>query len=313
MVVMGFVGAVSKTLWVMDYPMLERTYYELVVNYDVFGSAGHQVETRLYFDLIRSGAENNFLHFMPPGVRTAMRKSWYQGTLAQLKINAIYEVVNEKLPVQISYHTADPKAEFVDLVSARLKSLAGPDDVLNRCAHPPCYREGASAAERQVDAELQTLTSTPASRASMHFVDFMPDLAFLRISTGRPSEDLAYTLIRNKAHTNVAFMLDEEKRRDPGEDTLTAYHGLVGSYPNFLFNVPLNEIDAFTGALHAVHTREQFLAVVDTYGLSRTHPQVWENFHWFVDFMRRRHPIQAGVYDLNRFRKVSDLPSDGNG
>ena len=67
----GFVGAVSKTLWVMDYPMLERTYYELVVNFNVFGSAASQAETRLYFDLIRSGGENNFLHFMPPGVRTA--------------------------------------------------------------------------------------------------------------------------------------------------------------------------------------------------------------------------------------------------
>jgi hypothetical protein len=313
MVVKGFVGAVSKTIWVMDYPMLERTYYELVVNYDVFGTAGHQAETRLYFDLIRSGAEDNFLHFMPPGVRTAMRKSWYRGTLAQLKVNAIYEIVNEDLPVQISYRTADPKAEFVDLVSARLKSLAGPVDVLNRCAGPPCYRGGAGAAERQADAALQTLTSRPASRATMHFVDFMPDVAFLRILTGRPSTDLAYTLIRNKAHTNVAFMVAEEKRRDPGKDTLTAYHGLLGSYPNFLFRVSLDEIDAFAGDLHAVQTREQFLAVVKHYGVPRSHPQIWENFHWFVDYMRQHLPIQAGVYDLNRYKKVNDLLSDENG
>ena len=65
-VVKGFVGAIPKTLWVMDYPMLERTYYELVVNFNVFGTAAHQAETRLYFDLIRSGGENNCLHFMPP-------------------------------------------------------------------------------------------------------------------------------------------------------------------------------------------------------------------------------------------------------
>jgi hypothetical protein len=313
MVTKGLVGAVSKTLWVMDYPMLERTYYELVVNYDVFGTAGHQAETRLYFDLIRSGAEDNFLHFMPPGVRTAMRDSWYRGTLAQLKIAAVYEIVNEDLPVQISYRTTDPKAEFVDLVSARLKSLAGPDDVLNRCAHPPCYRKGAGAAERRVDAALQTLTSQPAARDSMQFVDFMPDVAFLRISTGVPAEDLAYTLIRNKAHTNVAFMFDEENRRDPGEDTLTATHGLLGSYPNFLFNVPLDQIDAFTGALRAARTREEFLDVVNAYGLSRTHPRIWENFHWFADYLRRHQPIQAGVYDLNRYKKVSDLLSDENG
>jgi hypothetical protein len=314
MVVKGFVGAVSKTIWVMDYPMLERTYYELVVNYDVFGSAGHQAETRLYFDLIRSGAENNFLHYMPPGVRTAMRKSWYQGTLAQLKVTSIYEIVNEDLPVQIPYQTHDPKTEFVALVSARLKGMAGPVDVLNRCAAPqPCYRKGAGPAERRVDAALETLTSKRASRKEMQFIDFMPDTAFLRISTGRPTGDLAYTLIRNKAHTNVAFMLDEERRRDPGKDTLTAYHGLLGSYPNFMFNIPLEEIDAFAGALHAARTREQFLEVVNTYGVSRSHPQIWENFHWFVDYMRRHAPIQAGVYDLNRFKKVGDLGSDENG
>jgi len=313
MVTKGLVGAVSKTIWVMDYPMLERTYYELVVNYDVFGSAGHQAETRLYFDLIRSGAEDNFLHFMPPGVRAAMRESWYQGTLAQLKVTTVYEIVNEDMPVRIAYHTSDPKTEFVDLVSARLKALAGPVDVLNRCAQPPCYREGASPAERRVDAALETLTSKRASWESMRFVDFMPDVAFLRIATGRPSGDLAYTLIRNKAHTNVAFMLAEEKRRDPGKDTLTAYHGQLGSYPNFMFNVPLEEIDAFAAGLHAAHTREQFLEVVSTYGLSRSHPRIWENFHWFVDHMRRHVPIEAGVYDLNRYKKVNDLISDENG
>jgi hypothetical protein len=313
MVVKGFLGAVSKTIWVMDYPMLERTYYELVVNFDVFGSAGHQAETRLYFDLIRSGAEDNFLHFMPPGVRTAMRKSWYQGTLAQLKVTAVYEFVNEDLPVQIVYHTKNPRHEFVELVSARLKAMAGPVDVLNRCAQPPCYRTGARPAERRVDAALETLTSKRASRKSMQFVDYMPDIAFLRVSTGRPSEDLAYTLIRNKAHTNVAFMLAEEKRRDPGRDTLTAYHGLLGSYPNFMFNVPVDDIDAFAGALHAARTREQFLEVVNAYGVSRSHPQIWDNFHWFIDYMRRHMPIQAGVYDLNRYKKVNDLLTDENG
>jgi hypothetical protein len=80
-----------------------------------------------------------------------------------------------------------------------------------------------------------------------------------------------------------------------------------------MFNVPLDEIGAFTDALHTARTREQFLTVVNNYGLSRSHPQIWKNFHWFVDFMRRHHPIQAGVYDLNRYKKVYDLMSDENG
>lgn len=313
MVTKGLVGAVPETLWVMDYPMLERTYYELAVNFNVFGTAAHQAETRLYFDLIRSGGENNFLHFMPPGVRTAMRRSWYQGTEAQLKVTLSYEIVNQDVPVQIRYRTSDPKTEFVSLVSGRLKSMAGPADVLNRCTQPPCYRSGASTAERKAESSLQTLTSKPASLDSMRFVEFMPDVSFLRISTGDSDKDLAYTLVRNKMHTNVAFLLGEENRREPDKDTLSISRGLLGSYPNFMFNVPLDRIEAFTAALHAVRTREQFIEAVDRYGLSRTHPEIWTNFHWFVDYMRRVNPVEAGIYDMNRYKKVTDLMADESG
>jgi len=310
MVTKHFVGAVPKTLWVMDYPMLERSYYLLVVNFDVFGSVDSQLETRLYFDLIRSGGENNFLHFMPPEVRTAMRDSWYRGTVAQLKIHRTYDVVNEDLPVRIAYHTSDPKAEFVSLVLERLRGLAGPPDVLNRCAAPPCRLPGADASRREVERHLQTLTSRPASSDGMAFVDFLPDVAFLRVATGDPASDLAYTLVRNKAHSNVAFMFDEENRREPGKDTLTIYRGLIGSYPNFIFSVPLDEVGAFAGALRAASTREEFLALVGRFGVSRTHPEIWSNFQWFVDYARRVTPLAAGVYDLNRYKKVADLMAD---
>jgi hypothetical protein len=313
MVTKGFVGAIPETLWVMDYPMLERTYYELVVNFDAFGSAAHQAETRLYFDLIRSGGENNFLHFMPLEVRTALRDSWYRGSRGGKKLTNDYVTVNEDLPVQIRYRTPDPKAEFVSLVSARLKSLAGSPDVLNRCTQPPCYRSGASVAERQVEASLQTLISQQASHDAMQFVGFMPDVSFVRISSGDPDADLAYTLVRNKAHTNVAFLLEEKKRREPDKDTLTAYRGLLGSYPNFMFNVPLDRVELFVADLHAVRTREQFVEVVGQYGLPRTHPGIWTNFQWFVDYMRRTSPVEAGVYDLNRYKMVADLMADESG
>jgi hypothetical protein len=250
---------------------------------------------------------------MPSDVRTAMRNTWYQGSEAQLKVANTYEIVNDDMPVQIAYRTSDPKAEFVALVSAQLKSAAGSTDVLNRCKQAPCYRSDASAAERQAEASLQTLASKPASLDTMRFIDFMPDVSFLRVSTGKPDQDLAYTLVRNKTHSNVAFMLDEEKRREPDQDTLTVYRGLLGSYPNFMFNVPLDRVEAFAAALHAVRSREQFMAVVSRYGLSRTHPQIWSNFHWFVDYMRRTRPVEAGIYDMNRYKKVADLMADESG
>jgi hypothetical protein len=174
-------------------------------------------------------------------------------------------------------------------------------------------RTGAGSAERRADQSLQTLASKPASLDSMHFVDFIPDITFLRISTREPDRDLAYTLVRDKMHTNVAFLLGEKKRREPEKDNLTVYHGLLGSYPNFMFNVPLESIGEFTDALHAARTPKQFRELVSRYGLSRTHPDIWDSFRWFVEYMRRTRPLEAGIYDMNRYKKVADMMADETG
>ena len=312
MVSKGFVGADPETLWVMDFPMLERTYYLLVVNFDVFGSVATQAETRLYFDLIRSNGENNFLHFMPPAVRTSMRNSWYQGGLAELKMSTMYEIVNERMPVDIAYRTDKPKAEFISMVAARMGSYAGLPDVLNRCQNAPCSSEGATPEQQRIEASLQTLASRPAAAAGMQFVRFMPDTAFLRV-TAPDGAGRAYTLIRNKAHSNVAFMFNESDRRIRSDDTLTIYPGLIGSYPNFMFQVPLEQVEAFSTALHSASTAEQFSALVEEFGLRRTNPAIWENFQWFVDHMRQTRPLEAGVYDLGRYKKVTQMTSDEEG
>ena len=68
-VTQGAVGDLPKTLFVLDYPLLERLVYNLVVNYDVFGNVGHQSLTRLYMDMIRMEAEELFLAFLPPSQR----------------------------------------------------------------------------------------------------------------------------------------------------------------------------------------------------------------------------------------------------
>jgi hypothetical protein len=314
MVSKGFVGDTSKTVWVMDYPMLERTYYLLVVNFNVFGSVATQAETRLYFDLMRANGENNFLHFMPPGKRTSMRESWYKGSDAETKVSKTYEIVNEAMPVQIDYRTDKPKAEFIAMVSERLGPLAGgPPDILNRCDKGPCYSEGASAALKRIEASLQTLSSRPAAAKGMKFIDFMPDEAFLRVSVPGTDQEYAYTLIRNKAHSNVAFMFKESERRERHLDTLTIYPGLLGSYINFMFHVPLDKIESFTEALQAANTQGQFIDLAGEYGLPRTHPDIWDNFQWFVDYMRQTKPLEAGVYDLNRYKKLSELMSDEQG
>ena len=80
-----------------------------------------------------------------------------------------------------------------------------------------------------------------------------------------------------------------------------------------MINVPLDRIGAFTTELHAVHTREHFMVLVSRYGLARTHPEIWANFQWFVDYLRLNSPVEAGIYDMNRYKKVADLMADETG
>ena len=51
-VIQGWKGGWPKTAWVMDYPIFERIYYDLVAGFDVFGNVAHQAATRLYICLL---------------------------------------------------------------------------------------------------------------------------------------------------------------------------------------------------------------------------------------------------------------------
>ncbi|MBW2504069.1 MAG: fatty acid cis/trans isomerase, partial [Deltaproteobacteria bacterium] len=57
----GALGNLPKTLWVIDYPLLERIYYALVAGFDIYGNAGHQLAIRLYMDGLRVEGESYFL------------------------------------------------------------------------------------------------------------------------------------------------------------------------------------------------------------------------------------------------------------
>lgn len=77
-VVPGAVGGLPKTAWVLDSPMFERMYYDLLAGFDVFGNVVHQVSTRRYVKLLRIEAESLLLSFSPESRRRAVRDFWYR-------------------------------------------------------------------------------------------------------------------------------------------------------------------------------------------------------------------------------------------
>lgn len=297
-VVKGLVGDIPQTLWLMDYPLLEQTYYELVANFDVFGNVAHQLLTRLYFDLIRNGSEHNFLRLLPAGQRKSLLKDWYQD-LARLKFGIVYEEIDDKSPSAEDFTSDNPKQELALRILARFQRInAMSHDLLNRCQENNCSRPDQPLWIQQADKALSGIAAQPAAKVTG--ITHLPEVTFLRV-TQSEHERTVYTLLRNRAHSNVAFIFGEKLRYQPEKDRLTVYPGITGSYPNFIFDVPASQIAEFVSLLGSAKKAKDFEQVVVTWGVRRTHPQFWNILHDITTWQKAQQPLLAGVFDINRY------------
>jgi len=295
----GLIGDDPLTLWWLDYPLFERGYYNLVVNFDVFGSVSHQAQTRLYFDLIRNDAERNFLRLMPAKSRQTLIDNWYEGA-AQLKLLTSYQTVSNKKASGIRYKSDNPMSEFLDRLLNNVAENQQPD-IINRRGNAQQH-DFSGTAEHQNIQSLRRIVSQPAN--TLPAVKAFPEVSFIRVfnATGRKE---IYTVFRHRKHSNVAFMFGESLRRKPDEDTLMLYPGILASYPNFIFNVSVDEIDTFVDALLAVKNEQAFEKnIITRWGVRRTHPRFWEYFHDLTAYLEERSPTEAGVLDMSRYENL---------
>ena len=128
----------------------------------------------------------------------------------------------------------------------------------------------------------------------------MPNVATILVTQqGVPLEVIS--LIHNKAHANISSLLDEEAARLPDEDGVTLVKGVLGDYPNVLMQVEESELIDWADQVGSLKTKEDYSALLDSFGIRRTHP----NF-WFVsDAIGNREgkldrPRESGILDYNR-------------
>ena len=293
----GLIGEVPQTLWLFDFPLLERTYYQLAVNFDVFGNVSHQAQTRLYFDLIRNGAEQNFLRLMPANSRDAYLDDWYQNS-GKVKMWLDYESIDNDKASALKLDARDPKRDFAQQLLARYGELNANPDPINRCENAYCSRPNIDPALQHAEQALSRLVSRPA--AGLKVIDQLPEATMLRIET-RDGTRAVYSLLRNRAHSNVAFLLGESMRYQPGLDTLTLYPGVLSSYPNFMFNIPAEQVPAFVEQMENARDRYRFEQIVERWGVRRSHPQFWQYFHDLSRYIQETDPVEEGVLDMNRY------------
>lgn len=292
-VVQGLIGNTPLTGWVVDYPIFERLHYLLVAGFNVFGTAGHQLATRTYMDIVRQDAEDNFLRFMPIKQRQAIYDSWYQGTNGPRTAEPFFNVSHE---TQVQFTGTDYKTEFFQQIRQRLGAAAGPQDTINACEQLNCTAKDASPAQHAVESQLRDLaklTGTPLGS--------LPEMSLLRVRMPAGEPDRVYTLLVNKAYANISHLLFQDAMRLPENDTLTVVPGFIGSYPNFFFSVDKTGLSDFIGLIRHAADPSQRESLYSRFGIRRTHPDIWQQVDWFNQQHFKYRGLEAGLLDLNRY------------
>ncbi len=294
----GWLGDYPETAWFIDYSVLERIHYLLVAGFDVYGNAGHQLNTRLYMDLLRTEGENHFLAFLPVQTRQQLHEKWYQGLRASNR-NDEGNVQWRGRELVKGYRSSDPQRELYRYVENYL-GLKG--DFINRCEDDRgnCVAPGDKNILR-VDRAMQK-----AAKMDGKIIPYLPDIAFVRVRMGGdPGPDRVYTMIYNKAYKTVSNMLQSEKlgdQRDYRFDTQTVLPWLEGVYPNFFYVVDLADIEKFVEQYNAITNREEYEAFVMRFGIRRTNEDFWLHADWFNRQYAREQPVLSGIFDLNRYQ-----------
>ncbi|MBL7545216.1 MAG: fatty acid cis/trans isomerase [Bdellovibrionaceae bacterium] len=292
-VVKGALGDLSKTAFMLDYSLFERLVYNLVVNFDVYGNVGHQFLTRVYMDLVRMEAENNFLDFFPISDRVKVKETWYQGFLTKYKLNIFDEQQFSPIPAGIKYTSeSNVQLELVrKILFERLNAqVRGRSDLINWKVLQKVDKQNPE------QSELSKLVSKIATKYAPYF----PEASLLFITeSGIPRR--AYSIIHNRQLKNVSWIMFEEQRLDPEQSSLLIAPGYLSSYPNQFFSVESKELSGMVNAILAISNQADFNEFINKYAISRMDQRIWTFYDFANEDFAKNDPVNAGYLDLSRY------------
>jgi hypothetical protein len=272
-VVQGLLGKEPQTVLVIGYPLLERIHYLLVAGFDVYGNVAHQLATRLYMDFLRMEGEMNFLALLPSDSRQAVHDRWYRG--AKREGPALLHDTAAYYPHEtaVRYTSATPLAELYGMLKKRAPH--------SRYDLPPAWRDLKRLAELRGPA-----------------LAHLPEASILTLLDARGEHH--FSLIANRAHSNVAELFDEAERRLPAEDSLLVASGFIPAYPNAFFMVNASDLPKFIDRVASLASEGDYAALAATYGVRRTDPRFWAHSDRLHVAWRSWAPKEAGLFDYNR-------------
>ncbi len=293
----GVLGDLPPTLWVIDFPLLERIYYSLVAGFDVYGNVMHQLATRIYMDALRQEGETYFLDFMPLETREALMAEWYVGlSLAQI------DHTSSKSRQRHKFTTDDPKREFVEyLVENVFKpelNIQFDENYLGAGEEYPVLPDKYETPDDYIRGFKAI--STPGMSFFTTVAGHNSNLAYIRIKVP-DQKDVIVSAVINRWHDDVSTLFGEKNRLRPEKDTAAFIHGFVGSYPNYFFEVDLQDLPGFLRIIEEYDGGKESIEQLAKFGVNRADEDFWEVYDWFQEKFDESDPVRSGLFDLNRY------------
>lgn len=282
-VVRGLHGEQPQTALVLGYPLFERMHYLLVAGFDVYGNLGHQLATRLYMDFLRMEGELTFISLLPVNQRQAVIDRWYRAG-GERHLRYFSDLAPYfKYESSQHYRSKDQLGELYQMLKQQVAAVRDPQ----------IDWEGSGLDEESLK-HLHRLSQVRGKAAAA-----LPEMSLLLLQR-LDQEPRIVSLVSNNAHTNVAEMFREDKRRLPEEDTLLVVNGVAGAYPNTLFMVDVEKLPGFVDAVARLASPDDLKVLVERFGVRRSDPRFWSISDAIHTAWRRMAPGEAAVLDYSR-------------
>ncbi|KGO33489.1 hypothetical protein JT06_14185 [Desulfobulbus sp. Tol-SR] len=294
----GGLGDLPKTMWVLDYPLLERICATMVTGYSPYGPAERRMAARVRMDGLRQEAETQFLDFLPQEQRRNSLQYWYGGMdLQELDASP------SSLPARIEFATDDAKREFVEyLVHHHFLVETGIDFDDNYLEDGEQYPEPLPQ-YRNIDEFLLGLRAAAAPGPS-YFADGedrQDSLAYIRIN-GAERGDAVVSLVLHRWHDDVT-VLRQERRLNPSRNRVGFFAGFIGSSPNHFYDVDVDELPAFLEVLRSYQASPGADERLAKYRVDGGEERFWEIYDWFQQRFAESGGGRPGSIDLNSYAR----------
>jgi hypothetical protein len=120
----------------------------------------------------------------------------------------------------------------------------------------------------------------------------------IRLKNGK---DHAISIVINRWHNNVTYLFGEKNALDASKDSADFIPGLIGSYPNYFFDVREEDLPDFFDLLDHFEKSPADYERLAKYGVNRAEDRLWDTYDWFQKRFYEDEPVTAGLLDLNRY------------